>query len=168
MKKFWCLLLLACAAPARAADDAPLAPIAFWAGSTWRGQLPPPPQGGTAPVLETTFAWMENGKALRFDTVAVAGERRRPYVSGMYAWHPGRKSIVFWYADAAGALTEGAVAVEDGALSLDFTATSAAGVATAYRARITPEGVDAYWNEIFRRENEEWKSFVKVRYERVK
>ena len=153
---------------APAAAPSPLAPLEFWIGGKWRGQLPPPPNGGTAPVLETTFAWMENHRAIRFDTVATAGERRRPYTSGIYAWHPGRKQPVFYYTDLAGALTEGAVTIEaDGSLLHEFTSVDAAGKAATYRARITRDGNDAYWNEIFARDGEEWKTFVKVRYERA-
>lgn len=162
------IILLVAAAPGRGAGDTPLAPITFWAGATWRGQLPPPPEGGSAPTLETTFTWMENGRVLRFDTVAMVGDRRRPYVSGIYTWHPGRGMIVFHYADVGGALTDGAVTVEDGVLAHEFTVTDATRATTSYRARITRDGNDAYWNEIFHLEDGAWKPFVKVRYERVK
>lgn len=168
MKKTALLILLAATALGAepAAPASPFDPIAFWVGGSWHGQLPPPPGGGTAPTLVTTFAWMENRRAIRFDTVAVAGERRRPYTSGVYGWHPARKTLVFWYTDAAGGLTEGTVVIEGGVLVHEFTAVDAAGQVTPYRARVTPDGADAYWNEIFHQENGEWKSFVKVRYER--
>ena len=170
MKTLLLFFMVAAAALGRDASvvGTPLEPIGFWAGATWRGQLPPPPGGGAAPALETTFAWMENGKVLRFDTVAVAGDKRRPYVSGIYTWHPGRKVIVFRYADGTGALTDGTATVDGGVLAHEFTVTDAMGAETAYRSRITRDGNDAYWNEIFHQENGEWKAFVKVRYERGK
>lgn len=51
-------------------------------------------------------------------------------------------------------------------LAHEFAATDAASTTTPYRARITSDGPEAYWNEIFHQENGEWKPVIKVRYER--
>jgi len=145
--------------------DSTLKPLEFLSGGVWVGQLPPMPDGHQL-SLATTFTWMENKQALRFDTMRVAGEKRSGYSSGIYGWHPGRKAIVFWYFDDKGTLYEGTVTVEGHTLVHDFTATDKQGKLSAYRARIEPDGANAYTNTIFAQQSGTWTQLVSVRYER--
>lgn len=155
---------LASAQPTQAAS--PLEPLAFWVGGSWLGSVPGGPDG-TVRRLESQFSWMENRQAIRFDSFMIVGDRRSPYCSGIYGWHPEKKSLVFWYYDAAGTFYEGTVAVEGDRLVHDFTTTARSGAQTRYRANITAQRPDVWVNEILQPEGEGWKHLVTVRYERT-
>jgi hypothetical protein len=141
-------------------------PIAFLVGGTWHGQLPPRPNGQKVEI-EMKADWTANHQGIRFDSTFVADGKRSPYVSGMYAWHPGKKQLVFLYSDAKGSLTNGAITIENDVLVHDFKVTEKDGKASKIQARITPQGPNAYLNEIFQGKDGGWEKVVVVRYERA-
>jgi hypothetical protein len=91
-----------------------------------------------------------------------------PYIDGMYVWHPQKRTIVFWYVDAKGSLTEGTVKTDNGALLHEFQETDPAGAVNQFTARVTQDGPDAWENEISARKDGHLEPIIKVRYERVK
>jgi hypothetical protein len=168
------LLTLTLPAVLRAADAAaaPTAPAASpyailesFVGGTWIAALPP--QKDQPPLrLELRFAWNENKQGVRFDSAWLAGEKRAPYTSGMYAWNAAKKSLIMFYTDSGGSLTEGTVAPEGNVLAHELTLANKDGSVDNVRVRLTKLGTDAFTNEIFVEKNGEWKKIVEVRYER--
>ncbi len=150
------------------AGPSPLDPLAYWVGGTWRGELPPAPDGRVV-AIETVFHWTENRQAVRFESTFVAGEKRAAYCSGIYGWDPGRNAIAFWYFDNGGTLYQGTVTVENDVLAHDFTATSRAGEVDHFRARVQRLGPDAYENTIQHpaEAGGEWQTIAVVRYHRT-
>ena len=171
-----CLSLGLCFTPAHAAEAGPeanpagtaeLSQLAFLAGGEWEAKLPASPDG-KAMSIRARFSWAENHRAIRISNAWVMDGKPSPYLDGLYTWHPGKKAIVFWYTDAQGGVYEGTVVRDAGALVHDFQITEATGHAKTYVARMTPDGADAWGNEILERQAGKLQPLVKVRYERVK
>jgi hypothetical protein len=143
------------------------APIAFLAGATWRGQLPPGP-GGQKVEIEMKADWAPNKHGIRFDSFYVVDGKKSPYTSGLYAWNAARKQLVCVYSDVEDGFIEGNVTIEQGALVHNLTVTERNGLESKVRARIIPEGQKAYLSEIFLlKEGNRWEKFVTVHYERI-
>ncbi len=157
--------LRAAAADAGAASI--YAPLASFVGGTWMAKLPP--QKDAPPMrIEMQFAWNSNRQGVRFDATWFTNDKPAPYTSGMYAWDTAKKAFVIFYTDSSGSLTEGTVAVAGDVLLHELTITAKDGSVERVRVRLTKRGDDIFDDEIFRREGEEWKTFVEVRYERRK
>lgn len=144
----------------------PYAPIAFFVGGTWHGQLPPSPKGQKMEI-EMKADWTANHQGIRFDSFYVVDGKRSPYTSGMYAWNAAKKQILFFYSDDKGGLVDGGVTIENGVLVHDFNVTEKDGQVSKVRARITQQSPNAYLNEIFLLKDNRWSKFVSVRYERA-
>ena len=81
---------------------------------------------------------------------------------------PQQRAIAFWYVGAEGSLTKGTVKVEDGKLVHEFQEIKPDGKTADYTARVTPDGNEAWDNEIFARKADGLTPLVKVRYEIAK
>jgi hypothetical protein len=159
-------LLAQAASPTPAAVvDSRYAPIVPFIGGTWRGELPPGPNGAKM-AIEMKADWTANHQGIRFDSFFVANEKRSPYTSGIYAWNPVKKQLSFFCSDNVGELIEGDVTIDRGVLVHDFTVAEAKGTTSKIRTRVTFSGRDTYTNEILRWKNEKWEKFVTVRYQR--
>lgn len=115
--------------------------------------------------IHAQFTWSQNGQAIRISNQFVIDGKARPYLDGLYAWDPQQRAIVFWYVDAQGVLTKGKIKLEDGKLIHEFDQIAPDGKSAAYVAKVTPEGDQAWQNEIFERRGEELKQMVSVRYQ---
>lgn len=151
----------------QAAPASPLTPMAFMVGGRWVGRLPPGPDGSVL-ALEMRFDWTANKQGIRFDGEFVKGGQHFPYTSGLYGWNPAKKQIVFWYSDSDGSLHQGDVSPEPGVFRQEFTITDKTGKVTNARSRLTPQGADAFTNEILVSKNGAWEKIAEVRYERQK
>ena len=162
-------LLLALSLPVLAcAAEAPVSPYAMldsFVGGTWVGNFPPQKDQPTM-RLELRFAWNENKQGLHFDSTWFFNDKPAPYTSGMYAWNAAKKSLVMFYTDSSGALTEGTVAVEGNVLSHELKLTNKTGTVENIRVRLTKISGDAFTNEIFTQKDGAWAKFVEVKYER--
>ena len=138
--------------------------IAFLAKHEWEAKLPDRPDGKKIKI-HVKFTWSQNGQAIRISNQFVTDGKARPYLDGLYAWDPQQRAIVFWYVDAEGTLTRGKVKTEDGMLVHEFDQFTPDGKNAAYVAKLTPQGEQAWQNEIFERHETELKPMVKVRYE---
>ena len=146
--------------------NSPFTPLAYLAGHTRAAALPPTPDG-TVTKIELRCDWAKNRRALRFDSEVVQGDKRIPYTSGLYAWHPAKRKLVFLYADSDGSLHEGAVTGEGARLVQDFTIAGADGKTIPWRSVLTRLGDEAFTNEISQQKDGKWEKFVEVRYERL-
>jgi hypothetical protein len=141
------------------------APIAPLIGGTWRGELPPGPNGVKVDI-ELKADWAANHQGIRFDGTFVVNGKRSPYTSGIYAWNPVKKQLSFFYTDNDGELIQGDVTIDHGVLIHDFTVAEAKGTTSKVQARVTVSGPNTYTNEILRWKDEKWEKFVTVRYQR--
>ncbi|HEY3864193.1 MAG TPA: hypothetical protein VGO59_20170 [Verrucomicrobiae bacterium] len=173
--KVFCLTLLAlpllAASPCLAGDAStpisPLEPLAFLVGGEWEAKLPPQADGRQISIM-AHFTWANNHQAIRISNNYALGAKMAPYVDGIYAWHPGKRVIVFSYVDARGNFYEGTVKPETNGLLHEFAMTDPKGQVTQFTARQTRDGGSAWVNEIFTRQDGHLTPEVKVRYEKVK
>jgi hypothetical protein len=143
----------------------PYAAIQSLVGGTWTGLLPAGPDG-VAPSIDLHFAWAENRKGVRFASTIVKGNRRFPYVSGMYAWNAAKHKLEMFYTDSSGSLTEGMVSVEGNALVHELTESNSDGSVDSVRVKLTKVDDDVFTNEIFLLADGTYAKIAEVRYER--
>jgi len=156
------ILLRAADAPATVS---PYAALESFVGGIWVAKFPPQKDQPTM-RLELRFAWNENKQGLHFDSTWFFDDKPAPYTSGMYAWNAAKKSLVMFYTDSGGALTEGAVAVEGNVLAHELTLTNKTGTVENIRVRLTKIGGNTFTNEIFTQKDGAWTKFVEAKYER--
>jgi hypothetical protein len=150
--------------PAGTETTSSLNPIAFLTKHEWDAKLPDSPDGKKMRI-HAQFTWSQNRQAIRISNQFVVDGKERPYIDGLYAWDPQQHVIVFWYVDAGGSLTKGTVKVEGGKLVHEFEEIAPDGKSSAYVVKVTPDGEQAWGNEIFARRGTELTPMVKVRYE---
>ncbi len=72
--------------------------IGWLVGGKWVAEAEGP--DGKPMIRESFFKWAANRRALRFWSVVKLNDGKVvPYVEGAYFWHPGKKSLWFWYVD---------------------------------------------------------------------
>ncbi len=159
--------LVVCANEATVAQpaDSPYQVLESLVGGVWVAALPPKKDGSTVGI-ELRLVWNENKQGVHFDSTWLTGDKRAPYTSGMYAWNAAKKSLVIYYTDSSGSLTEGLVACEGDVLAHDMTVTNKDGSIDRVRTRLSKFGSDAFTNEIFVEKDGVWTKLVEVRYER--
>jgi hypothetical protein len=150
--------------PAAAVTSPALSPIAFLTKHEWEAKLPDSADGKKIRI-HAQFTWSQSGQAIRISNQFVSNGKARPYVDGLYAWDPQQRAIVFWYVDAEGSLTKGRVKTQGGKLVHEFDQVAPDGRSSAFVANVTPQGEQAWDNEIFQRQACQLKPIVKVRYE---
>jgi len=141
-----------------------LEPIAFLTAHEWDAKLPDSPEGKKKKI-HARFTWAQNRQAIRISNELVTDGKASPYIDGLYAWDPQQRVIVFWYVDAKGSLTNGTVKMEEGKLVHEFQEIEPDGRTADYVSRVTPQGSEAWDNEIFARKGSALTPLVKVRYE---
>lgn len=158
------MLFVGAQTPAPPVTSTALSPIAFLTKHEWEAKLPDSSDGKKVKI-HAQFTWSQNGQAIRISTQFVADGKMRPYLEGLYVSDPEQRAIVFWYVDAEGGLTKGKIKTEDGKLVHEFDQITPDGKSTAYVAKVTPQGEQAWQNEIFERHDKQLKPIVNVRYE---
>ena len=93
-----------------AAPSANLQPLAFLAGSCWKGTF-----AGRTVTDEHCFSWIYNGRFLR-DHHVVRGDSVPYEGETTYAWDAPAKRITYWYIALPGFYSQGNVEPSDGAL----------------------------------------------------
>ena len=140
-----------------------LAPLAFLTAHEWEAKLPDSPDGQKRSI-HARFTWAENRQAIRISNQFVVSGVAKPYIDGLYAWNPEKKSLVFTHVDADGNLTEGVVRDEDGKLVHEFRELHCAdGKVEEYVARVTPHG-EASWDDAIFRKGDMATPIVQVTY----
>jgi hypothetical protein len=138
MKRLLCCAVLA-PLIASAAPDPALAPLAFLAGSCWKGALP-----GTTAADEHCFAWIYDGKYLRDRHEVRDGEKVVYAGESTYYWNAAAKRIEYFYVTAAGGHSHGTVAPEADALSFPAATLVTEGKSMGFRSRWKRAGEDGY------------------------
>lgn len=148
--------------PAKA-PSSPLAPLAFFTAHEWDAKLPDSPDGKKMSI-HARFTWAENRQAIRISNQFIIDGKPTPYIDGVYAWHPEKRTIIFVYSNAEGGLYEGTVRVEDGKLVHEFQEVHPDGKIDPLLARVTPHGTESWDNAIFARKNGALTPLVQVQY----
>jgi len=143
-----------------------LASLGFLVGGTWRGDLPPAPDGQKAGI-EARFEWTENHQGIRFDNAWLVGGKKSPYTSGVYLWNPQLKQIVISYSDAEGALTTGTVSLADEVFAHDLQVVYPSGQLEKVQTKLTHSGNSSFTNAIYRLKDGHWDKFVEVHYHKL-
>jgi len=163
----WACSFTALAEPTNQPAATGLASLGFLVGGTWRGELPPGPDGGKAGI-EARFEWTENHQGIRFDSAWLLGDKKFPYTSGVYLWNPQLKQIVISYSDDEGALTTGTVNLADDVFEHELQVIYPSGKTEKIRTKLSHTGIDGFTNAIFRLKEGHWDKFVEVHYLRLK
>jgi uncharacterized protein YndB with AHSA1/START domain len=146
-------------APAAGAAPAkPLEPLAHLVGGQWRGELRL--VDGTVIRARHLFEWGLNGTIIKSRTYGAVGERPESLAyEGVFAWHPGKKAIVFREFSAFGEGKEGTITPADGALQVSWTAVGKSG-ATEYRETLRFPDRDHFASEAFKKTAEGWEKML--------
>lgn len=153
------------AADATPAPVSPYGPIEWLAGGRWKAALPPM-KDGTTVEIELVATIPANQHGVHLESTWVIGGKRRPYVSGMYAWDGAKKKFAIFYTDAGGSLSAGDVAFEDGVLVHELNVSEPSGTVSPVRVRLTKTGPDAFTNDIYLQKDGAWVQFVSAKYVR--
>ena len=139
-----------------------LKPMAFLAGSCWKGEFPDGKR-----TDEHCFTWMYDGKALR-DVHAVRTPGRPDYVGeAIYFWDSANKRVEYLYVENLGGISRGTVDTSmAGVLQFPPAQYVADGQTMTYRARWTVLDT-AYeaWNEAQGKDG--WVTMTKLTLKRV-
>ena len=133
------LLVLAASAPAAAARDPALEPLAFLAGHCWKGTLP-----GTSDVDEHCFSWMFEGRYLRDRHVVRRGDKAVYEGESIYYWNGAEKRLDYFYVTAAGGHSHGTVAPKGDAIDFPAAKLVSATRSMGFRGQWKRVGEDGY------------------------
>lgn len=127
------------AASVHAAPIDALQPMAFLAGSCWKGEFP-----GAQQTDEHCFQWLYGGSALR-DVHTVRSPGRPDYVGETtYYYDSVAKRVEFIYIENGGGISRGTMEKAADGLWFPPTTYSVDGKTITYRVKWTPKGDDAY------------------------
>jgi len=131
--------------PAKAAEAPPakpLEPLAHLVGGQWRGELKM--VDGTVIRARIIFEWGLDGSLIKSKTYGAVGDGpERLAYEGMFAWHPGKKAIVFREFSAFGGVNEGTIVPEGDALHVTWADYDQSGL-TEYRETLRFSDRDHY------------------------
>jgi hypothetical protein len=160
---------LGIATPLQSQDPAvplnPLDQLAWMVGGKWAADGDKGPDGKPFHV-EWTCAWGENHRVLKFVTRFMIDGRLVPVYVGLYAWHPGKKKLVFVYTDNEGSLTEGEAVVTGDRVEQEFQIAEVSGTVNTFRSTIVHTGPDSYdWN-VQHQKDGAWTVMFALKYKR--
>ncbi len=143
----------------------PLNQLAWLTGGKWVADGEQGPDGKPFHV-ESTIDWGDNGHVITFTTRFRKDGKLVPVYTGIYAWHPAKKTIVFLHTDDHGNLTEGEAAVSGGRLEQQFQIIGADGVGRPFRSTIVRRGPDEYDWAVLRQKEGKWEEMFRLKYRR--
>ncbi|HET7291417.1 MAG TPA: hypothetical protein VFM88_03235 [Vicinamibacteria bacterium] len=137
-------------------------PLAFLAGSCWRGTFP----DGKA-TDEHCYDWMLGGRYLR-DAHVVRGAAQDYEGVTLIGWDPGRKAVSYWYFTNQAHLSQGTVESLPDGLAFRETVALADGATLEIRGVLTPTGADGYRVRTEQRAGEAWKERFTIEFRRTR
>lgn len=119
------------------------APLAFLAGSCWKGDLPQ--QGSLKQSDEHCFSWVYGQRFLRDVHTVRSSDSRPDYVGETtFFWDAAAQQLRYLYIENQGGEGQGAVEAQGDALVFPETDEVEDGKTQAYRSRWQRTGTDAY------------------------
>ena len=147
------------------ASQNPLDQIGWLVGGKWSADGDKGPDGKPFHV-ELTCSWGDNKRTILFTTQFRVDGKMVPVYTGLYAWHPGKKKVIFVYTDNEGSLTEGEAAMTGDRLEQEFRIVDADGTARPFRSTIVRRGPDDYdWN-VQHEKDGTWVEMFALKYKR--
>lgn len=145
----------------------PLDQLAWMVGGKWVADGDKGPDGKPFHV-ESTIRWGDNGRVIQFTTRFKEEGVLVPVYSGIYAWHPAKKKMVFLYTDNRGDLTEGDAMMDGDRLEQEFRIVGSDGVARPFRSSIVRRGPDDYDWSVLREKDSAWTVMFALKYKRIR
>jgi len=145
----------------------PLDQLAWLVGGKWVAEGDKGPDGKPFHV-ESWIRWADNGRVIQFTTKFQHEGKLVPVYSGIYAWHPAKKKLVFLYTDNTGELTEGDGVMDGDRLEQQFSIVGADGVARPFRSTIIRRGPDDYDWSVLREKDGAWTTVLALKYKRIR
>ena len=145
-----------------AAEDSPLAPLAFLAGHCWVTHIAERGETDTH-----CYEWMHGGQQLR-DRHEVAGKNPPYRGETIYAWNGERKRVEYRYWNSIGGLSDGYVeAAADGTIRfLDDRYVEADGAVYVFASEMT-RPADGHYRILTRmRDGDAWRELYARQFER--
>ncbi|MBS0378943.1 MAG: hypothetical protein JSS29_10700 [Proteobacteria bacterium] len=150
--------LLLCPAAQSLEAAPPYAPLAFLAGSCWKGTFPK-----STVTDEHCFSWIYGGRFLRDRHVVHREGKPDDRGESVYVWDAVRHELRYLYIESAGGFAEGTVTAEDGVLVFPATRYTEGGEDQTYRSRWRRQGPDAYEVVTEFKAGEAWQPGLTVR-----
>ncbi len=134
-------------------------------GGKWVAEAKNGPNG-TPLRVELVCRWGANHRVIEFATSFVSGGKPVPTYEGIYAWHPIKKKLAFWYADREGNLTDGEATMDGNRLLQEFRVSRVDGTSNEFRSTIERQGPDAYDWSVSGQKDGAWVVLVALKYKR--
>jgi hypothetical protein len=163
------VLMQVSAVPAQSQEQTenPLDQLAWMVGGKWVAEGDKGPDGKPFHA-EWSCRWGANHRTLEFTVWFLTDGKLMPVYEGMYAWHPGKKKLIFVYSNNEGALTEGEAVMNGDRLEQDFHIAQIDGTVQPFRSTIVRQGADDYdWN-VQRQKDGVWTVMFALKYRRTK
>jgi len=160
-------LILTATVPSRSQEprENPLNQLAWMVGGKWQADAAKGPDGKPFHA-EWKCRWGANHRTLNFTVWFLTDGRLVPVYTGLYAWHPAKKKVVFVYTDNKGALTEGEAVMNGDRLEQDFHIIGIDGVSRPFRSTITRHGADRYDWTVLSSKDGAWTEMFTLKYQR--
>jgi hypothetical protein len=151
----------------QAPAENPLNQIAWLVGGKWIADGDKGPDG-TPFHVELSCSWGDNRRVIQFTTMFRINGKLVPVYTGLYAWHPAKKKLVFLYTDNQGSLTEGEASMTGDRLEQEFQIVGADTTAHVFRSTIVRRGSDDYdWNVLHEKDGA-WVEIFALKYKRAR
>ena len=134
-------------------------------GGKWQADAAKGPDGKPFHA-EWKCRWGANHRTLEFTVWFLTDGRLVPVYTGLYAWHPAKKKVIFVYTDNKGALTEGEVEMRGDRMEQDFHIIGADGVSRPFRSTIVRRGPDRYAWTVLTSKDGAWTPMFSLHYTR--
>lgn len=163
-----CVVLFAPVSMAAVAPDgddaASLDAISWMVGGKWVAETAGP--DGKPVQVETVLEWTHHKKGIKFQTFFLAGDEPAPAYEGIFAWHPEKKRIAYFYVGQRGALSEGTLWQEGDVLVQELETLEPDGSSQNLRTHILRQGKDSYDWIVFVQRDSEWAEAMRLTYHR--
>jgi hypothetical protein len=150
--------------PVAAADEpasAALKPLAFLAGSCWKG-----PFADRNATDEHCYEWMYGGQYLR-DRHIVRGDPKPYRGETIYFWDPAEKAVGYIYFNSNGGVSRGTLKVEGEALLFPTERYTEGASTREFSTTLTRENADGYYTSTRELKAGQWAEAWRVSYKRA-
>ena len=145
-------------------DTASLGDIGWMAGSKWVAETTGP--DGKPLWVESVMEWTHHKTGIKFQTVFRREDGATPAYEGLFAWHPKKKQVVFFYTSRTGALSEGTLRKVGEILVQDLVNIKPDGSREKLLTHILRRGEDSYDWLVFVPRGNEWEEVMRLTYHR--
>jgi hypothetical protein len=150
-------------APA-AKTASPVHSLDWMVGGVWTADMSK--MGNGMKSIETRYSWSDNGAFVRFNTHFISDKGVAKQYDGNLYYDPEKKTLAFWYTDAANTIYQGQIKNEGDTLTFDFRGEDFEGKMADLRVIVTRKSNSLYTWALSERDNEKWKPLAGLTYAR--